>query len=176
MPRYRHTAPVFPEADREALVAELARELNAPAEYPLRQPLIYEEPIPQTDTRHVVVIWERWNTVPVEERASIIMDAYEQAEPAAVPQITIAMGATVEEAIDLNLLPYEIVTTRREGDTVSQHQLHEAMKQEGAVATPYGLRLRLPTREMAEAVHRRLQEKISGPYWAIQKTEAAIVD
>src|SRR5437660_10802574 len=109
MPRYRatHDVSVDPQL-RTELIDILSKELRVNAgRLPLRQPFIFEQEIPQTGTYHVIVFWERWNEVPPEQRASIIMDSYERVDPALVPNLTIVVGATVDEAIDLNLLPYQ---------------------------------------------------------------------
>lgn len=158
------------------MVDAIARELQSKEQYPIRQPLIIEEEIPQTSTMHVMVIWERWAEVPNELRSRLILDAYEKVQPEAVPNITIALGATVSEGIELNLLPYQIVTTRRKDDPVSAKDLELAMRAEGAVVADGGLKLAFSNQQMAEEVFRRLEDRVPGPYWAIQKVESAIVD
>src|SRR5262249_2770979 len=94
----------------ESLVQQLAAELTAVPDTtaPMRQPLIIEEPLGQADSLHVSVIWEHWRLIDAGRRSLAILNAYELAAPDRVNQITIAMGVTTEEAVDVGLLPYGI--------------------------------------------------------------------
>lgn len=61
-------------------------------------PTVYEEPQPYGDSLKVKVIWSKWEGVPLEERGSIILDAYYQAGlQEELSRITIALGLTPEE-------------------------------------------------------------------------------
>lgn len=171
MPRYRTTQTVLLDPrSRNELVERLAAELRVNGGGPARQPFIFEQEVPHTGTYYVLVVWERWNEVPPEERASIITEAYERAEPDLVPNLTVVVGATLDEAIQLNLLPYEVIASHRKDDPVSLRDLSEALREEGAIDTRSGTHLRYPTRQMAEEALRRLSERIPGPYWSIQQT------
>jgi len=172
MPRYRATqdADLDPTL-RDELVNKLAHELRVDGNGGMpRQPFIFEQEVPQTGTYHVIVIWERWNEVPSEQRASIIMDAYERVEPLLVPNLTVVVGATMEEAIEMNLLPYQIITTRKNTDAIPPADLRLAMLDEGAIESTTGLELRFPTLKMAQDAYARLSNRVPGPYWAITRT------
>jgi hypothetical protein len=174
MPRYRPTATAE-GYDRTELVRSLVQELNRNGSYPIAQPLIYEEPVPQTNTYHVIVIWDRWADVPSEQRGSIILDAYEQFDPDTARNVTIALGATVDEAIDQNLLPYQIVSMARQGEA-DPGDVKRALLEEGAVHASGGLVLALPAEAMAHEVHRRLEERLPQGHWGIQRNVARVID
>src|SRR5437016_4692840 len=97
--------PRSPEFDR--LVHRLVQELKTPGSGP--QPLIMEEEVAATRSRHVRVIWDQWKQVPDEQREDIILEAYKQAEgPAYADQITVINGLTGSEALALGLLPWKV--------------------------------------------------------------------
>jgi len=159
---------------RQELLGILADELTLPYGAELqRQPLIFEQPIPGTDTIHVLVLWERWARVPPQERGQIILEAFEQSQPALFHRITVALGLTLSEALSLGLLPYRVVPVRKSTDSVTAEQLRDALVKEGALQTPYGLMLSFPTRKLAEDAIGRLSAHIAGPYWAVQKITPA---
>lgn len=175
MPRYRSSSQVDARA-REELVAVLANELRVPASGGSHQPFIFEQEIPQTDTFHVIVFWDRWREVPPEERSAIIMDAYERTEPSMVPQVTIAMGVTVEEAIRMDLLPFQVQPMTRDSDHADSERLRTLMIEEGAVQTRDGLQLRFPTRRLAEEAMERLLKEAPEGHWTLVETVTSIQD
>jgi hypothetical protein len=167
MPRYKLSDTMSP-ALREEIVSAIANELrSAPA---LGGPLVYETEIPQTGTYHVFVVWQRWRDVPSEYRSSIILDAYQRVDPSMASHITIATGITMEEAIELGLLPYQVVAMRKKGDPVPEERLTKALLDEGAVETAAGVQLRFPTKELADQAYMHLVDKVPGPYWAVEHT------
>jgi hypothetical protein len=88
-----------------ALVAQLAEELRNSHES--GQPRIEELTFPRTGTIHVTVFWDRWDSLPDEERAQCILQAYEQVEGTAFrDRIGLAIGLTLPEARVSGLLPY----------------------------------------------------------------------
>jgi hypothetical protein len=161
--------------DREdELVQELSRELMSEesTDQPITQPFIIEHKMPPTQYLHVSVVWEKWRLIPAGRRGGIIMKAYEKTASDRVNDITIAMGITTEEAVDLGLLPFAVVPTIRKNDQISEEQVVQWMKEEGAILTSSGLILRFPNKDLAEAAWERLiqKPKSSRKYWAVVTT------
>lgn len=171
MPRYKTSRDSVDAEVRKRLLSALTAELKVESgtTSPDR-PSVFEQAVSQTDTYHVLVVWEAWGEIPSEERGGIILEAYEQADPGIMPKITVAMGVTLEEALEMDLLPYQVMTARKNGDPVSYQQLEDAMRQEGALKTPFGIRMYFPTHEAALDAVRRLSARIPGPYWLITQT------
>ncbi|MCB9865070.1 MAG: hypothetical protein H6816_00310 [Phycisphaerales bacterium] len=155
------------------LEAELSHELAAElknsvdADKPLRQPIILENEIPQTSSFHVAVIWERWRQIPASHRSGVIVQAYAQVAPQRADRVTIALGATAEEAVDIGLLPFAIVSTIKNGDPVEPQRLTQLMRDEGAVESSTGLLLGFPSRDAALAAYERLAHQSKREYWAV---------
>ncbi len=169
-----HTKAAAGKAGQEdELIEELARELvaEANADQPVVQPFILEQTMRASNALHVAVVWEKWRLIHAGGRGSVIMKAYEIAAKDRVDLITIAMGVTTEEAIDLGLLPYGIETTVRKDGDVTVEQIRTWMKEEGAMATPSGLLLRLPNCELAKSAYDRLVRKSSPNHWALVQTD-----
>lgn len=147
---------------------ELARALQWP-ELTRREPVILEDQIAQTKSLHVVVIWDAWGDLPPGERSNVIRNAYAKAKRARDATITVAMGVTAEEALRTGLLPYSIITTRREDDKVMLDELTKAMEGAGGIVVKVGssTQLRFPSLEHAEDAYRYLSQKVPGPFWAI---------
>ena len=169
MPVIRSSTHTPSGADEHQLIREIVAEIGTPLDpnQPLRQPIIVENELGQTKTLHVAVIWERWKLVPGGDRARIIMRAYEDAESNRADQITIALGATFAEAIDLGLLPYGVVSTIKQDDGVPMDELRSLMCDEGDVQTSSGPTLRFPSEELASATCQRLGDKSKREYWAL---------
>ena len=167
MPRIVSTAK-DDEGHEAALAAELARELerDPSPEEPFAQPIIFERDVPQTKTVHVTVVWEKWRSVGIDARDRIIMQAYEKIFPDKVDQITIAMGMTTDEAVDVGLLPYGIEPMVRAGE-LTDEQVRTMMRNEGAVETPSGLQLRFPSLELANRAYERLAAGSDQKHWSI---------
>jgi hypothetical protein len=155
------------------LVQELAGELRSPLDVsrPLRQPVIIENEVGTERTLHVVVIWERWQLIPAPDRSSVIMQAYESAASDRIERIMMTLGVTLEEAVDLGLMPYGIEPTVRKTDEACPENVERLMRQEGAVVTPSGLLLRFPSLEGANASYERLARQSDPRFWAIVKYE-----
>jgi hypothetical protein len=156
-----------PQAKIADLVNELAKCLGPGVR--LEQPFLLQDRIPQTRARHVVVIWDRWSAVEKQHRSKVIVDAYEQAGLLGDDTITVAMGITQEEALEMGFLPYSIGTMRRRGDPVSEKQLRQALQSVGGVRVAIGssLQVRFPTKEHAQEAYRKLCQDVQGPYWEI---------
>src|SRR6266851_10035270 len=128
MPRYVIN-PVTPPPKSDKLLKKLVLELRTPTTS--LQPLILEEHVPVTKSRHVFVIWDRWKAVSDERRSSVIVEAYKQAEgDESASQITIASGVTAEEAVVLGLLPWKVVPARKRTDPISEDDYRRAFAAE----------------------------------------------
>jgi hypothetical protein len=168
MPLIRSNS-VAPGSDE--LVAILVSELrqSVTSDQPVHQPIILENEIGQTHTLHVVVIWQRWQIVPTGQRSGLIIRAYDEAAADRADRITIAMGVTTEEAIELGLLPFEVVPVIRKEDNIDAETVRELMREEGATESANRIVLRFPSLEMAESAFRRLCSKSSTDYWAVRQ-------
>jgi hypothetical protein len=167
MPRYIVPA-TSPSPKHEKLVKKLVQEFAASS--PNLQPLIVEEQVPATQSRHVHVIWDAWKDLSDEQRAAVILDAYKQVEgEEVVAQITIAEGVTVHEALALGLLPFKVVPTRKKGDKLPPETYEEAMAEElrHTLLGSRGKELRYARVEDAEAARTRLERGLPGSTWAV---------
>lgn len=89
------------------------------------QPLIYEYKI-NADAVRVVVIWDQMRTISLEQRTDIILAAYETiVEP---PDIALASGLTVPEAINAGFLSFQVIPVVRSTDKITKSQCFELMK------------------------------------------------
>ena len=155
------------------LVGELAGRPNAAAD--LDEPFVLQDRIPQTGTRHVVVIWDRWHALDRVGRSKVILDAYQKAGILGKDSISVALGLTQQEAMQMGYLPYSIITMRKDSDPVSPERLKQAVESVGGVHVRTGslVQLRFPTVGLAQEAYRQLTQKIPGPYWAIQHETTA---
>src|SRR5437868_14534019 len=116
MPRYIVT-PHARSPKHERYVKKLTQEFRTSSQNV--QPIILEEQVPSTKSRHVRVIWDRWKELDDEQRSAVITDAYSQAEgQEAAEEITLAEGVTPQEALALGLLPYKVVPARKKTDSI----------------------------------------------------------
>ncbi len=135
-----------------------------------KQPVIVEEVIPATASRHVHVIWDQWRRLPEEERSDVIWQAYREAEgEEAASNITIAIGATPEEALALGLLPFQVRRLRKRANAVSPDDYRRAMEQElsNTLLGAQSEELRYATLEEAEEAKSRLEAALPGSHWAV---------
>ena len=155
MPR-RQLAIEQPTRSNNDLAEKLSAELKARNES--GQPLIYEQELGPEKLR-VTVIWDEWDHLPLEERTSIILRAYElSGEVPSRSRIALASGLTVPEATAAGMLPYQVGTAWRKTDPVTLEECRKAMLAEGA-STLFGpniLQLRFATLEEADNCRERL--------------------
>lgn len=153
-------------------VAELAHRIKSPLV--LAEPFILQDRIAQTRTRHVVVIWDDWDDLDSAARSQVIVDAFNAADVLGEDSVSVAMGITQQEAMQMGYLPYGIVTTRKGTDPVSLEQPRHAMENVGGIHIRTGSshQLRFPSLDLAKEAYRQLLGVIPGPYWAI--TQEAI--
>jgi hypothetical protein len=168
MPVIRSSSRWNTEIPRETLVDQLTKELIGDAQ--AQGPHIFEVRIKDNGTFHVIVVWDAWEGVSPEDRSSIILDGYEKRdevmndeEPMA-PQITLVVGATVDEAIQQRLLPYMVEPTIS-GVDIPQ-KIQQAMRKEGAIEfVPGHPHLAFPSRQMADEAFQRLTKEVPEGNW-----------
>lgn len=155
---------------RDALVEELTNELLG--QNGTGEAVIFEMPVRQTDTYHVVVAWDAWGLVPAAERSSIIVDAYERVDrtqaqgPPKAPHITIALGLTWDDPLLRRSLPYSIESHARPSE-MNAADVERALLEHGAVRTRTGVQLRFPSQQHAEQAWEQLNAHHPAGHWAV---------
>lgn len=169
MPRRKFGFEERPRPIDEDLVNSLVDELKSNRE--LGQPVIDEQAFPSGQIR-VTVIWDEWDHLPMEDRTSIILRAYELAEGREYREnIALASGLTVPEAYAAGMLPLRIIPALRKTDSVTAEQCRQAMIEVGA-STLFGTdqpQLRFASMDEAEAVRKKLVQLLpsSEQVWVI---------
>jgi hypothetical protein len=131
-------------------------------------PCIFEIPLAGSDRIDVMVVWDKFDRIRSEDRTNLILEAY----GGQTENIAQALGVTMREALQQNLLPYQITPLARQGD-VNKADLEVAMLAEGGMRGPNGIvELRLPDVAIAEEALRRLNEKVPKGYWSISEVTA----
>ena len=93
MPRIIAKGTNIPPPWVQRLVAELSRELRESHDF--GQPVIREDHYPRTGNMRVTVLWDRWEDVPHEVRASVIRRAYLDVEGQEVgDKLAVEVGMT----------------------------------------------------------------------------------
>jgi len=132
--------------------------------------MLIEHEMQTTKTLQVTVIWDRWDGVNIGDRSVIITSAYEKANRQHGWHITVAIGLTPQEAIDTDLLPFQIITMCRKSDPVSLTELERAMTNVGdGVFVKKRGGLRFPTFERAHAALQELTNQFDPKYWSIMQ-------
>jgi hypothetical protein len=152
-------------------VERLIDEIKSDREF--GQPFIYEQQF-STGKIRVLVVWDEWRNLSLEERTSTILAAYEQAEGKDYrAKIALASGLTVPEAHAAGMLPYHVFPALRKSDSLTLEECREAMFAEGATKLmgPKILQLHFATEEEAEASRKRLIARLprSEEIWTITK-------
>src|SRR3990172_5721801 len=118
--RRKTIGPELPTAANQALVEKLRLGVRDQGES--GQPLIYETELGRERLR-ATVVWDEWDGMPMDERTTVILRAYELGEGKAYrDQIALASGLTVPEAYAAGMLPYQVSTALRKGDPVNFDQ------------------------------------------------------
>ena len=178
MPRIRSAIETEPRQAGGNLALRLADELKSSREF--GQPVIHEQEFPTGKIR-VVVVWDEWDHLSLEERTSVILRAYESALGREYrDRIALASGLTVPEAYAAGMLPFQIITAWRKGDPITLEQCRQAMIDEGASTLLMAdqPQLRFATQAEAEAARRRLTERLPGsdPVWVISQDVGKVED
>lgn len=153
-----------------ALVAALAARLQQTPASP-DTPLTVVNHIPQTNSAHVLVIWNKWKDLAIPQRARVIADAFKAAFPQESTVVRLPLGLTPGEALSQGHLRYLIIPLVRKADRVTEKQLEDAMDSAGGILMRIGSerRLRFATRAQAEEAYRRLLKKINKPIWTLSE-------
>jgi hypothetical protein len=167
----KRIGPELPPPANGPLAEKLAQALKN--DQSPEQPLVYEQEL-RPERYRITVVWDDWDRMPLDERTSVILRAYEVAEGGAYRErIALASGLTVPEATAAGMLPYQVSTALRKGDPVTRVQCQEAMLAEGAsrLFGPDILQLRFATEEEAEACRQRLIKRLpqSENVWVVFK-------
>jgi hypothetical protein len=153
------------------LIKRLAQELTSQGND--RQPLILEEQIDSTGSRHVHVVWDEWKGIPDEVRSRVIVEAYQQAEGDSVAeQITIAAGVTAEESLALGLLPWKVRAARKRHEaqpTMAEHKKAFAAEARNTLLGGDARELRYSRAEDAEDARQRLEKALPRSKWIVEK-------
>jgi hypothetical protein len=165
--------PVKAVAVRHPLITQLAKRIRGPLS--LDEPYIIQDRVPQTRSRHAIVIWDAWSDLDRAERGRIIAEAFEDA--GVHDAIRVALGLTQQEALNMGYLPIQIVSNWKNADGARvlraiKKAMHDARGVH--VRTGSSVQLRYPTLEHAREAYRDLGAAIPGPYWAIVKEEGAL--
>jgi hypothetical protein len=140
------------------------------------QPIILEDGNVNGDSVRVQVVWDRWEELPGELRSAIILDAYATALGEAYRQrIKFALGMTVPEAIEVGLLPFQVIPARKKDGDPSPEEYRKAMIDAGAslLSGEDRPQLRFATIDDAEAAMERLQEMLPNSRWIIAQEVAS---
>src|SRR5207244_1191951 len=118
------------------------------------QPVIEIRAMPRGGARHVHVIWDRWEGCPPENRAGIIRDAFKAARGEEYESsLVIAAGATVPEAADIGLLPFEVKPYKwykLEGDLLQRARAALIEERGSVLGSPFLPQLRFATDRQAD--------------------------
>jgi hypothetical protein len=142
--------------------------------------VIHEQEFPSGGIR-ATVIWDEWDHLPLEDRTSVILQAYERAEGRGYREkLALASGLTVPEAYSAGMLPFQIIAALRKGDPVTAEQCRQTMIDEGA-SILFGAdkpQLRFASEEEAEAARKRLAQRLpnSEPVWVITQEVGKVED
>jgi hypothetical protein len=149
---------------RKSLVARLKSEKNIEGPGSPGSPLIFQIPIELSEKYDLLVVWEEWNDVRSDDRTALILDAFEEEKG----NISQALGITYAEALEQELLPYQILPNCFFED-VSPEKIKDALLSEGGISLHNGevVDLRFPTKIMAETAYRNLQKKLPHGFWSI---------
>jgi hypothetical protein len=167
MPRFIIT-PSAHSPKHDSFVKKLAQELKATSAN--LQPLIIEEQVPSTKSRHVHVIWDRWKELDDEQRSAVIVDAYTQAEgPETAATITIADGVTPQEALALGLLQFKVAPARKKTDLIplEAYQAAQAREAQNTLLGQRAKELRYARLEDAQEACERLKLALPGSSWSV---------
>jgi hypothetical protein len=178
MPR-KVRIPATPRPRRPMpLVEELAKELKSGRAS--GQPFIEEEHF-KTGAIRVLVLWDKWDHAPQEERSAIILEAYRKTEGEEFAgKIGLVSGLTFPEAHASGMLPFQIIAALRRDDPVTVEQCREAMIEAGAstLLDPDRPQLWFASEEEAEACRRHLSLSLPGSeqVWVVTREVGQVVD
>ncbi len=162
MPVIRPDSRWHVESPRQTLVDQLVAELAGGRSEP--GAVVFEMPVEENQTLHVIVVWSKWEGIPDDDRSSIILEAYaiydatNPGQEPRTPRITIAVGVTPEEAVATDdLLPFVLVPGLERSHPLYE-QARRDMIEAGGIELPTRIELRFPTLQMAREARQRLRK------------------
>ena len=181
MPVFRVPAARTSSVLRQSLVDRLKKERRDPS--PSGEPLIFEMPVEGPDRIEVLVVWQEWESVPSFDRAKIILEAYEDNGDI----VAQAVGATYEEAMQQQLLPYAVasrcevspkflsLTSRSPGEAKERLAAirKEKLEMGGTQREGEKVELRFPTRKLAEQACSALTARLPDEEWWIDHSSGS---
>ncbi len=145
-------------------------------------PVIFELPTDEPDRVDVIVVWEAWKSLKVETRSEVVRDAYgrfrktlessvhyidsAKSHRPLAPAPRVITCATWEDLAGVDLLPYKIEPTAKEGEFDAE-DARLLMMDVGAIWTPSGAQLRFPTKDMASGALAQLNAEMPEARWSI---------
>jgi len=149
------------------LIKELSAELTSPK--PAGQPLIDIRQMNRRGLKHVYVIWDRWENCDSPTRATVIRETFRQVRGEEYERaISATVPVTVQEAIDIGLLPYEISPIGwTEMSPKDQEHCRSALLSEGGIFLEYtsGPELRFLNEPDVQAALNRLRLRAPSINW-----------
>jgi hypothetical protein len=161
---------VLSSEHRQELVGQLSQELAGRTTE--GGPVIFEIPLDQRDEVDVFVVWQAWEGLRWEDRASVIVEAY-RGQPTKIAQ---PLGVTYDEAVEQGLLPYAVEPNVRRDEEADLNRLRDAMLREGGIELPDDRRtvkLRFPNMKMAESAYHKLCEAVPEGCWSLVQSQAS---
>ncbi len=157
-----------PPQRSELLVQKLAEELTSPGIGP--QPLIVERHLPMTNSRHVRVVWDQWGSLIEEERAAVIIQAYERVEGSQkADNISVALGIRSQEAAIFGIVPYLVQPEHPHFMERSHYRQALAQEARHTVMGEGAKELRYPSEEEAKLAIERLKRISPETSWVINQ-------
>ena len=182
MARIRSRPSATLESGKGELVDAVAKAIKD--EGPEDGLVIFEVLSGGTNFAEIIVVWDRWAGIPADIRSKMVVEAYQHVsaqspEALSAEQISTVLPVTVDEAIEMGVLPYGVQCSLLQNDT-RYTELKTLLRKEGAIETPDGIELRLPTLAMAREARDRLQSATQNwqppVHWQVSKQAGRIVD
>jgi hypothetical protein len=169
---FQELAPPPRTAEQTRLMGELAEELRRPR--PIGQPRVLVKQVGKKRLRHVYVLWDAWDDVPPPVRGDIVYDAFAEAKGAEYEQsIALVVTATIPEAADLGLLPFQVrFRGRYQPEPELLARCKAAMTALGAstLRNPAEPELRFESEDEAQKAVAELRQAVPGAEWAVTVT------
>jgi len=176
MPRIKLNKLSYPSSwprINHKLVEELSQQLRI-YESQVAQPLIYEYDL-RGKLLRLIVVWDKWLSLPLEARTAIILAAYKSQGH---ENIALASGLTIPEAVALGLLRFRVIPALRKSDNISQEKCWETMRSVGAsrLFDENQPQLYFATREEADRMIVELVKRLPGTdeIWTIVQEAGGI--
>ena len=153
----------------QRLVDALADRLRGPLS--LDEPFVLQSRVPQTSSRHAVVIWNAWRSLSPRARSAVILDAYDESGVLDGDVVRVAMGLTHDEAYRLGYLPFQVVAL----PGVGRAQAKKALNAVGGARIRVGpaVQVRFPSEGQAVEALRHLLDDLPGSHWVIRQEVAS---